>query len=257
MERLQKLFSQPIKAATKVVSRRIPSRLLQSNVEVDKQELERISREHKIERDWYSDIPSFANNAAIAATAKKGVLVKITETSDYLPIMRLRNPKLHDEYPPYLTKASAGLLGQITTEWRKRMLAEGFDQNVRLAITSLTRSQEYQNKIVAAGKMALSDGPHLRGEAFDIDGCGYYVGDKPVNPRQKKVGGEFHKAFEQMDAGLPEPELIDYNEYQPRIHEILHEVLKDLMAQDKLHYLHEFPNTNNTVFHVARNPHTS
>ncbi|TAK89499.1 hypothetical protein EPO04_00055 [Patescibacteria group bacterium] len=253
MERLQKLLLAPVK----ILSRGIPSRLLQSNIAVDKKYLERISREHKIERDWYEKVPSFPTNSDIIDAANKGVLVKVVETPDYLPIMRLRNPKLHDEYPPYLTKASAALLGQITAEWRKRMLAEGFDKNVRLAVTSLTRSQEYQDQIVASGKMALSDGPHLRGEAFDIDGCGYYVGDKPVNPRQKKVGGEFHKAFEQMDAGLPEPELIDYSEYQPRIHEILHEVLNDLMAKNKLHYLHEFPNTNNTVFHVARNPNAS
>ncbi len=236
---------------------KLPKILMTSNIPVSKEDLEKISVEHKIERDWYKDIPVFRDSNAIKMAYKKGVLVKVEANNNLLPIMRLRNPKLEDPYPPFLTIKAHKLLIAICDEWREKMLAEGFSSNIRLAVTSLTRSYEYQQQIVASGKMALSDGPHLRGEAFDIDGCGYYDWDKPVNPRQQKVGRQFQEAFEEIGAGLAKPEIEDYNLYQRRVHEILQEVLNKRAEAGELHYLHEFPNTTNTVFHVARNPNYS
>lgn len=249
MDKIISFLNQPINLRIK-----IPARLLQSNIPVEKDYLQKISAEHAIERQWYKPVPTIHNTSELLGAVKQGTLVEVNETDDFLPIMRLRNPKLIDKYPRYLTRHSKALLLEIVTIWRKRMAEEGFDPKIRLAVTSMARTQEYQNQIVASGKLALSDGPHLRGEAFDIDGCGYYLGEQPVNPRQQQVGAEFEKAFKEMDAGMPMPTLVDYSKYQPRVHMIVREILDEMMLEDKIHYLHEFPGTTNTVYHIARNP---
>lgn len=254
MHRIKNFFNANLKTNKSI---KLPKILMTSNIPVNKEDLEKVSIDHKIEREWYKDIPVFRDSSAIKTAFQKGILVRVEETENFQPIMRLRNHELEEQYPPFLTKKAYMLLIEICREWRDQMNKEGINPNIRLAITSLTRSYDYQQEIVASGKLALSDGPHLRGEAFDIDGCGYYNWDKPVNPRQKQVGQKFQEAFEELGAGLKKPEIEDYSHYQPRVHQILQEVLERKAKEGVLHYLHEFPNTTNTVYHIARNPNYS
>lgn len=232
----------------------LPSDLLiKNNVKITKEEFEAAMAETAIERSWYESRPSFQNDDSIERAVKSGKLQKIIAGSNYLPILRFRNPKLHEQYPPYLTRETAALLNEICAEWRKRCTKAGLSGDIRLAITSLTRTAEYQERLIKTGKIAQPDSPHTRGEAFDIDGSGYYEKATPINARRDEHSA-YHRAFSKLDAAVTNPEYGDYSKYNPRVHKILHEVLEDMKAMDKLHYLHEYPGTQYACFHVCRNP---
>ena len=124
---------------------------------------------------------------------------------------------------------------------------------IRIAITSLVRTVPYQNTIVKAGKLADPDSAHTRGEAFDIDASGYYIDETPINPRTS-MQADFMSAFKEIGADVYDQSFGDFSLYQPRVHELLKDVLERMMAEGKLHFVPEFPGTSNACFHVCRNP---
>ena len=231
---------------------RIPRLLLMNNVKLTQREYRAVEQQTEIERQWYGGQPVF-DPPAIAAAAKAGKLVKVEETANYLPILRFRNLDLEEKYPPYLSKPAKRLLDEMGRNWRKQAQAAGVDGAIRLSVTSLTRSQEYQQIMREAGKLAMADSPHTRGEAFDIDGAAYYQGKSPVNPRAGKQS-RWERAFAKLDARLAAPQFLDYSQYDPRVHTILSEVLAAMAAQAKLNYVLEYPGTTNACFHVCRQP---
>jgi hypothetical protein len=232
----------------------LPQTLLLSNIQPDQAHKQAVLSENAIERRWYKNTPRFENLAQILAAAGTGRLAKVDASANYLPIMRLRNPKVMESYPPYLTKPAKKLLDEIGTSWRQQAEKAGLDKNIRLAVTSLVRTVPYQDTIVAAGKLADPGSAHTTGEAFDIDASGYYLGETAINNRGN-LQGLFQKAFIEMGADMPSAKFGDYSLYRPQAHHILKEVLIKLQAESKLHFVHEFPNTGNDVFHVCRNPH--
>ena len=235
------------------VTFKIPQLLLMNNVQLSRQHLEEVLKENEIERQWYRDVLPFESYASILKAAADGGLEKVKPTADYLPILRLRNPALGETYPAYLTKEAKAVLDEIGRTWRQRADAERIDRKVRLAITSLARTQPYQQLIVKAGKLADPESVHTRGEAFDIDASGYYLDNVPINPRQDREK-EFAAAFKELGAELDSPHFGDFHLYNPKVHDILHEVMNQLQKEGKLHFVHEYPNTNNAVFHACRNP---
>ena len=227
--------------------------LLKSRIAVSKAMIEDMTDETRVEREWHKNSQRFFTDEDIVKALASSVLVKIEPSENILPTMRYRNPDLHTVYPPYLTPVAAELLSNIGEMWRARCDELGIDKNIRLALTSMSRTVEYQEKIIASGKLAQPDSPHTNGEAFDIDGSGYYLGDVAVNNRAHEKSN-FRAAF----AGIADPgqDSPDFRPdlYDPTVISVLIEVLNKLQKEDRIHYLEEFPGTNNECYHICRNP---
>lgn len=220
---------------------------------VDPKHIQEILKENAVERQWYSSVPPFKSLNAILKAYKAGRLVKVVPTDTYATIMRLRNPKLMSMYAPFLTPNAKALLEEVCTRCHNQIVAEGLDSRIRLAVTSLTRTTTYQATLIAAGRLADPESAHMRGEVFDVDASGYYLSDTPVHPR-KSLDSSIKQAFKKLGADMVAPEIGDISTYKPRVHQILRGVLVQMAAENKLHFAHEYPNTNNDLYHVCRNP---
>ncbi|MEX0690045.1 MAG: DUF5715 family protein, partial [Candidatus Paceibacterota bacterium] len=106
-------------------------------------------------------------------------------------------------------------------------------KDIKLSITSLTRSSEYQKEIVNMGKLAVKNSSHTKGKSFDIDGCGYYQGEEAINPR-------FTEKYKEK--------------YNPRVHKILEEILIEMKENDIINFIPEYYGTTNQCFHVTIAP---
>lgn len=232
---------------------RVPETLLISNIKLDQSHLNEVLAENAIERSWYRKTPGFMTSDAILAAFATKRLALVEADANLLPIRRLRNPQLIDMYPSYLSTEANKVLIEIGIKWREAMKLEGFDGRIRIAVTSLVRTVPYQNTIVKAGKLADPDSAHTRGEAFDIDASGYYIDETPINPRTA-MQADFMTAFKDMGADVFNQSFGDFSLYQPRVHELLKTVLEEMMAEEKLHFVPEFPGTTNACYHICRNP---
>jgi UDP-N-acetylmuramoyl-tripeptide--D-alanyl-D-alanine ligase len=248
----QKQFPQ-IQAKHVKVSINLPHRLLKNNIDLSQKHLEEIKSATVIERQWYEQAKPFKTLAEILAAAKTGRLQKIEPSPNYLPILRFRNPKLAGIYPPYLKAGTKVLLEEVTSRWRKETAIQGVGPDARLAVTALIMTEAYRDELIKAGKLAIDKGPHVLGEAFDIDGCGYYLGESPVNPR-RQTHAEWDAVFGQMGAQLARPDFQNYDQYNPKVHQALQKVLEDMMKEGKLHYVLEYPGTTNASYHICRHP---
>lgn len=232
---------------------RIPKLLLLNNVGVTATEKKVTYEATKIEREWYKNVAPYEDNEQIIKDVGAGKLIKVEGGDNFLPILRYRNQGLHTLYPPYLTPATESLLQDIATKWRRECEKAGVSKAVRLSLTSMLRTRSYQETIIKAGKLAMPSSPHTRGEAFDIDGCAYYDGDVPINPREGKQK-IWQMAFRKLHAALPAPKFGDYDSYDPRVHQILKGILEDMQSIGRLNFVHEHQGTTNACFHICRNP---
>ena len=231
----------------------LPKQLLLPNVQPTQDEIRQTLQENSIEREWYKHVKSYKSFEEILADVRSKKLARVEVNDNYLPILRLRNPQLETTYPPFLTQATKQLLDEVMLSWRDEVTRQGYSGSIQIAVTSLIRTKAYQEEIVAAGKLADPDSVHTKGEAFDIDAAGYYLDGVPVNARKNKHT-DFHRAFKSLHADVENPEYGDYTLYQPEVHEILHDVLKIMHKENKLHFIHEHAGTTNAVFHICRNP---
>jgi hypothetical protein len=232
---------------------KIPGLLLKSNVSIDSEYKEAVLKEIDIERQWYKNIPSFTTIAAMKKAEMEGTLSKVVGNSNYLPILRLRNPELHEKFPPFVLTEAKELLDEIGEKWRTEVKKAGFSDKIQLAVSSLSRTVSYQKALVKAGKLADPESVHTKGAAFDIDASGYYLDGTPINARNTEQEG-YDKAFKDLGASDGSPRFGDYALYEPKVHEILKDILNEMMTEEKLHFVHEFPGTKNDVFHVCLNP---
>ena len=232
---------------------RLPKTLLISNIKLDDAHKKAVLAENAIERKWHHHTPQFHSPEQILAAFGTHRLALVEPNDDILPIKRLRNPQLVATYPAYLTVNAHALLFEVGRRWREAVTKAGWDSQIRLAVTSLIRTESYQHTLVLAGKLADPDSAHTRGEAFDIDASGYYLGETPINPRTAMQDG-FRQAFKAMGADTNGIAFGDFALYKPEVHTILKEVLIQMQQENKLHFVHEFPGTGNDCFHVCRNP---
>ncbi|MEX2411122.1 MAG: DUF5715 family protein [Candidatus Paceibacterota bacterium] len=205
---------------------------LKNFFKVSEDELKKVKKLYEIEHKWWGKTKPFKINNDIEQAFQNGELVKIIEDKNFRPIMRLLNPDL-DKWLPYLPHQTADLLKKIGNEWRKRVDEENISRNIKLSLTSLTRSVEYQKKIVEMGKLAVENSSHTKGKSFDIDGCGYYEGDKAINPR-------FTENYKEA--------------YNSRVHQILEEILEEMKNEGIINFIPEYYGTTNQCFHVTIAP---
>ncbi len=206
--------------------------LLSKGVVAEKKEMEEVKKLSETERAWWRDFPLYETNEQILEDFEKGILAKIEDDENLKLIMRFSNPEL-ENWQPYLAKETARLLREVGEKWREKMRSAGLPDDIHLAVTSLIRTKKYQEKIIKAGKLAMPDSPHTKGQSFDIDGCGYYIEDNVVNPRQCE----------------------NYQEiYKPLVHQILEEILSEMKDKGRLSFIQEYKGSDNQCFHMTRNP---
>ncbi|HEY4498419.1 MAG TPA: DUF5715 family protein [Candidatus Paceibacterota bacterium] len=201
-------------------------------IRATKKEKEEVREQTEVERSWWTEIKPYESLEEIASDFASEKLVRVKPNSDFKLIMRFANPELED-WQPYLRRDAASLLYEITKNWRVKMTNAELSRDIRLSVTSLVRTTNYQIKLIELGKLAMLDSAHTKGEAFDIDGCGYYDAEENINPRQNKN----YRVL-----------------YNPLVHQLLQKTLEEMKLEGKLNFVLEYKGSTNQVFHIARSP---
>lgn len=148
-------------------------------------ELARIRPMLAIEEDWHKNAPRFPDIASIFAASENGELVPVLDDGNVRPIrwFESKNPPV-GSYALLTPGAHLGLttLGRLA----RNLLDERkvYVPEVRFSVTSMTRTERYQRKLVThPEKLASPTSTHPTGNTFDIDRTGVYtVEDNSVEP---------------------------------------------------------------------------
>lgn len=205
---------------------------LENPIVPPEEERERVKKLVEIELDWWGDSKTYASTEDITKDVETGALAEVSSDENLYLIMRFQNPDL-EKWQPYLTKEARDLLQDIGKRWRLEMNKNNLPRNIKLAVTNLVISKEYRDEIIKLGRLATDKASHAKGQSMDIDGCGYYQDDEPINPR-------FTENYAEV--------------YKPEVHKILKKILDKMSGEGYLHYVLEFEDTNNQSFHITRSP---
>ena len=156
------------------------------------------------------------------------------------------------------------MLRSIGSLWRTELVGKGIaNPRLRLAVTSLTRSQEYQAAIVSdERKFASPDSMHCVGAAFDIDASGYYVASEGkllsvTHPdRDASVVARIGRALGSLS---DEPYVLPRApiEFDERVTDALVTVANRLHESGIISRILEFAGTDNQCVHVTPRPTSS
>lgn len=120
---------------------------LESQVKASAEEKERVKNLSEIERKWWKNYSAYETADDILKDVEKGVLAKIESDKNFKLIMRFGNSELKD-WRPYLHKDTAYLLKKIGEKWRGKIKQANLSDEILLAVTSLIRTVEYQEKLI-------------------------------------------------------------------------------------------------------------
>lgn len=216
------------------------------------------------ERDWYQHHERFPDTAAVLSAVAVGTLVKVEGDDNILPIYRLRQGGDHHTYSPHLLPGSALALAAVGRLWRQQLVRQGIERpEVRLATTSLVRSERRQAELVAGGALAVPESTHCVGAAFDLDASSYYVDGPDGAPRSTPHPGRDQQRLQDIARYLAdenpnrqaEPLRIAPESFDERIVDELLVVTGELAEQEYINRLVEFAGTENQCLHIAPNPH--
>lgn len=240
----------------------------QGLAEKDAQEFEAAQKILGIEMEWHKDSYRYKTEDEILKDYKSGILKKVVTTKYYRPIFRLINPDLHSTYPPFLHKKAIKALKSICKEWKRaiKKLDPSY-KDVYVPVTSLVRSIQYQNELVALGKFASENSTHCTGFTFDLDASSYYLkeGDEfksVTDPRRKSSStkkivasiGNNIRSIAKDSGGKYHTKASTLQEYDKRITDELIVAAKKESLKGKTNFLVEFEGTENRVVHVCTKP---
>ena len=235
------------------------NQLLPSLATPSKLEYAEMDRALTKERVWYVDTPRMQTNEQIKRAIRTGKLVKMNESNDLKPIARF-NASV-EGFTPYLTPRALRAARAFGSLWRV-VLEKQFkieDRALRLAVTSMTRSQEYQDTLVAQGRFASPDSTHCTGNAFDIDVSGYYSYVSKdqvishVDPRRRAASQHIGKIISKKINN--DSYRVSYADaYDERITEAALWTAELLYDEEVINRIHEFKDTPNACLHIAVNP---
>lgn len=220
-----------------------------------------IDEELALERAWHRDSVRYPTNDMIRICAGTGELARVRGDRNIGLIMRFRNPELHDTYPPYLQPRAAATLRLLGIVWRQEADMAGIPSTVRLAATSFTRSQEYQNQLVSAGKFAVSNSTHMTGYTFDLDLSGYFMDsaetgqEMSITMRPPAVNNTIANAF-RSDYGRndPAPIRLGPEHFDQAVPDTLLTAAGILFRQGLINMVPEMFGTPNSALHISTPP---
>jgi len=216
------------------------------------------------EKEWFQGndlFPVFQTDAAIEVAAADGTLVRVPSTPDFTPTARFfDNP---DTYKPYIHPIAMWAMTRwVQLTFRELEECDIETRDIVLPITSMVRSQEYQDKLVSDPTvLATPDSTHCRAMAWDSDGAGYYrrrddgrlvsVGVPERAPQQQDLVERLR------DYGVEEEDLpvFDYESYDPRVNRAQMYAAELLMEREgAINFVLEFADQPNACLHMAANP---
>lgn len=240
----------------------------QGLVETDPKEFQEAQKILQRELDWHQSSARFQTNDDVSEAFMEGRLIRVTPTDHFRPIARLLNPDLQETYPPFLTKKALKELKKVTKSWHK--LVNKLDKqykDLRVPVTSLTRSQKYQNGLVKLGKFATPHSTHCTGYTFDLDASSYYLKQEDgtfksvPDPRRntgqtKKIIGNISKNIREIakDNQAKFHTTQSSANYNQEITDLLIEAVKKRAKRGQINYVIEFKGTPNRVVHVCVKP---
>ena len=211
------------------------------------------------EREWYKDSPRYLVKKDIKRAISNNELVQLSESEDLKPIARF-NTSI-EGFTPYLTPNALRAAKAFGSLWRF-MMKEQFGINdpvLKLAVTSMVRTQKYQDKLVASGRFASPDSIHCTGNAFDIDVSGYYslvdndTAISHVDPRRKAAGQRIGGLIAQSLGETFNTESHS-GAYDKRVTESALWTADVLFEEYEINRVHEFKDSPNACLHIAVNP---
>lgn len=225
-------------------------------------DFERMNLDLAQERAWYQGVPRFETIRDIGKAFRAGNLVRVYSTDDIHLIARLEEKV--EGYWPYLTPRADAMKNELARRWRT-VLWEDYGihrENTMtdmLAATSMVRTERYQKKIVAAGKLASPDSNHCIGESIDFDDSGYYTLDRVSgiiysrsHPGRAKGKQEVREELREKHPMKDEP--IYDDTYDPRVNEAARRVAEMMHDEGKVNLVKEFQGTPNACLHMTVSP---
>lgn len=214
------------------------------------------------EREWYSNTSRLQNKSDIALAILRRELVRVEDTDDIYKVGRFRSQPSIEGYTPYLTPRATRMLTDFGNIWRT-ILWQDFQVQTsfeRLAVTSMVRTQRYQDRLVAdPAKLASPDSTHCTGNAVDIDVSAYYRFDAEGNiwshahPGRKAGQIAIGQQLETSLGKLETPTLrADW--YDPTITDAAVMAAERMHAAGSINLVKEFTDTPNACLHMAVNP---
>ncbi|MHB1865307.1 MAG: DUF5715 family protein [Candidatus Saccharimonadales bacterium] len=195
------------------------------------------------ELKWHEGSVRYADELAIQRAISLGELVEFKQSSDIARIRGFDYCRTTSQLP-FLHPVAHQVVSMLGHKWRE-ILEEDYgiiSPNTRLSISSMVRSQQYQDIIVAAGKLAHPNSTHCTGYAFDIDASGYYSLNQgqllPVIDPKRQVSVE-----DQIDG------------YDARINAAALGAARILQQEGVINLVPEFSGSANACLHISCNPH--
>ncbi len=213
------------------------------------------------ERAWYASHPRYGTNEDILAAARGGTLVFVNPDRNSTPVGRFRNPEFFHRFPPYLLPSSELALRAVGRLWRHELEEQDILlPKVRLAVTSMARSDEVQQELVRRGKLADPESTHRSAAAFDIDASGYYMYDASrqlvpvVHPGRDKAGRQEVTRLLQAEVEWKYDTPTGAFIYDQRVPDALLRVTDRLHEMGAINRIVEYVGEPNQCVHIAPNP---
>lgn len=216
------------------------------------------------EMEWYVNAGMYRDAFDIATGIFTGGLVELENDQN---IRRL--PRFDLGYPgfwPVLSPHAVQAAYDYGNLWRS-VLREGYGvdrPDIRLAVTSMTRPQDYQMALVNQGRFASPTSKHMAGVAFDFDDTSYYkqlpdgtwvsCADPGAIDDRIAAGAEIRARVERDGMGDKAFTSAYDTEYDPRVMKAALETAQLLHDQGLLNVVVEFPGKPYSVLHMAPNP---
>lgn len=213
------------------------------------------------EREWYSDAPRFLIDDDIQDAVADGALVEFHDSPHARRIGRFSAEM--PGFAPYLSPRAWDALQDFSELWREVLHIEmGVVAPLdRLAVTSMVRTQEYQDQLVAdSSRLASPDSTHCVGEAFDIDTSGYYIVSNngrlysSTDPRRREAQMRVTAQLRSRLGAPAQETAISTHPFDKRIGAAAILAARQMHAAGSINLVEEFSGTENACLHIAVNP---
>ncbi len=224
-------------------------------------QIERAGIEAKLarEREWYGAASRLHDTSDLDEAIANGGLVEIDHGDDYRLIARFESGI--EGFWRFATPKAVRMANEFMSRWRV-VLREDFRVQTTeevLALTSAVRTQQYQDRIVDAGRLASPDSTHCTGNALDFDASGYYRIDERGNvvshthPDRRKGQIAIAQELAKRHGGPTEPTFID-DRYDPRFTDAAILAAESMHRDEIINLVPENMGTANACLHMAVNP---